>query len=152
MEVRVRATILRRDEKSQNVPFQGRHDCRLTTACTNETHKNKWVRAWATIAPFSLCETNAVQGQRICFCYGVQRELYNCEILISEIERRSALYDCSLKEYSDKGLKERLQGKSVRGSRLFLRAAKRMVQSNGKASSVIFNIINTNAQVYINLL
>jgi Alcohol dehydrogenase transcription factor Myb/SANT-like. len=28
--------------------------------------------------------------------------------LISEIERRPFLYDCSLEEYSDKGLKERL--------------------------------------------
>jgi hypothetical protein len=36
------------------------------------------------------------------------KETYDCEILISEIERRPALYDCSLKEYSDKGLKDRL--------------------------------------------
>ena len=36
------------------------------------------------------------------------KEVHNCEILISEIGRRPALYDCSLKEYSDKGLKERL--------------------------------------------
>jgi hypothetical protein len=27
-------------EKWQRVPFQGRHDCRLTTACTNETQRN----------------------------------------------------------------------------------------------------------------
>jgi len=26
--------------KSQRVPFQGRHDCRLTTACTNEAQRN----------------------------------------------------------------------------------------------------------------
>jgi hypothetical protein len=26
-------------KKSQHVPFQERHDCRLTTACTNETYK-----------------------------------------------------------------------------------------------------------------
>jgi hypothetical protein len=38
------------------------------------------------------------------------REVYDCEILISEIERRSTLYDCWLKEYSDKSLKERLWG------------------------------------------
>jgi len=44
------------------------------------------------------------------------KEVYDCEILISEIVRRPALYDCSLKECSDKGLKDRL-GKSVRGSR-----------------------------------
>jgi hypothetical protein len=27
-------------ETSQRVPFQGRNDCRLTTACTNETQRN----------------------------------------------------------------------------------------------------------------
>jgi hypothetical protein len=36
--------------------------------------------------------------------------VYDCGILISEIERRPALYDCTLKEYNDKGLKERLWG------------------------------------------
>jgi hypothetical protein len=40
----------------------------------------------------------------------VFKEVYDCEILISEIERRPALYGCSLKEHSDKGLKERLWG------------------------------------------
>jgi len=30
------------------------------------------------------------------------KEVCDCEILISEIEIRPALYDCSLKEYSDK--------------------------------------------------
>ena len=30
------------------------------------------------------------------------REVYVCEILISEIEGRSVLYGCLLKEYSDK--------------------------------------------------
>jgi len=37
-------------------------------------------------------------------------EVYDCEMLVLEIERCPALYDCSLKEYSDKGLKERLWG------------------------------------------
>jgi hypothetical protein len=37
-------------------------------------------------------------------------EVYDCEILISEVERRPALYDCTLKEYSDKVLKERVWG------------------------------------------
>jgi len=37
-------------------------------------------------------------------------EVYDCEMLISEIERCPGLYDCSLKEFSDKGLKERLWG------------------------------------------
>jgi len=38
------------------------------------------------------------------------REVYDCGILISDIERRPAVYDCSLKEYSDRGLKDRLWG------------------------------------------
>jgi hypothetical protein len=33
------------------------------------------------------------------------KEAYDYEILISENERRPALYGSSLKEYSDKGLK-----------------------------------------------
>jgi len=37
-------------------------------------------------------------------------EVYGCEMLISEIERCPALYDRSLKEFSDKGLKKRLWG------------------------------------------
>jgi len=78
----------------------------------------------ATDVSLSLCETNTVTRpfpcssviptQRICFRYGVQRG-YDYEILISEIEIRPALYDCSLKEYSDKGLKERLWGKVCEG-------------------------------------
>jgi len=43
------------------------------------------------------------------------KEVYDCEILISEIERRPVLYDCSLNEYSDKGLKERLWGEVCEG-------------------------------------
>ena len=31
--------------KSQSVPFQGRHDYRLATVCSNETQRNIWVRA-----------------------------------------------------------------------------------------------------------
>jgi len=38
------------------------------------------------------------------------KEVYDCEILISEIQKRSALYDCFVKEYSDKVLKDRLWG------------------------------------------
>jgi len=37
------------------------------------------------------------------------------EILISGIGRRPALYACSLKEYSDRGLKERLWGEVCKG-------------------------------------
>jgi len=45
----------------------------------------------------------------------VFKEMYECKILISETERRPALYGCSLKEYSDKGLKERLWGEVCEG-------------------------------------
>ena len=40
----------------------------------------------------------------------VFKEVYDCEILISEIEKRPALYDCPMKGYSDKVLKDRLRG------------------------------------------
>ena len=42
-------------KKSQRDPFSGRHDCRLTTACTNEKHRNKWVRAHGRLSPPYLC-------------------------------------------------------------------------------------------------
>jgi len=31
----------------------------------------------------------------------VFKEVYDCEILISESEKRPALYECSIKKYSD---------------------------------------------------
>jgi hypothetical protein len=46
--------------------------------------------------------------QRIYFSVVTFKEVYDCEISISEFERRPALYECSLKEYNDNGLKEKL--------------------------------------------
>jgi hypothetical protein len=43
------------------------------------------------------------------------QEVYNCETLISEIERRPALLDCSLQEHSCKGLIKRLWGEVCEG-------------------------------------
>ena len=43
------------------------------------------------------------------------KEVYDSEILIRETERHPALYGCSLKEYSDKGLKKRLWGEVCEG-------------------------------------
>jgi hypothetical protein len=40
----------------------------------------------------------------------------------------------------------------VRGGRLFLSVANGTSQRNGKVSRVVFNIFNTTAQIYINLL
>jgi hypothetical protein len=36
------------------------------------------------------------------------KEVYDCEVLISEIEIRRTLYDRSIKEYGDKRFKDRL--------------------------------------------
>ena len=93
-------------KKSQRVPLHGRHDCHLTTACTNETRRNKWVRSHGRLSP-PLCETSTFHGHFLAVAWSwhkefvsvmVFKEVYDCEILISEIESRSALYDCSLKE------------------------------------------------------
>jgi len=48
---------------------------------------------------------SVTKTQRISFRNGV-KEIYDFEILISGTERRPALYEFSLKKYSDKGLKE----------------------------------------------
>jgi hypothetical protein len=75
-------------------------------------HTNKWVRAHGRLLPPYLCETSTVQGHFLAVAWSRHKEfvsamafkeVYGCEILISEIERRPALYNCSLKEYGDKG-------------------------------------------------
>lgn len=64
----------------------------------------------ATVTSFSLCETNTTEATE--FASGMAlKEVYVCEMQISETERCPALYDCLLKEYSNMGLKERLWGK-----------------------------------------
>ena len=40
----------------------------------------------------------------------------------------------------------------MRGSRLFLSGANWSAQRNGEANSVVFNMFNASAQVYVNLL
>jgi len=52
--------------------------------------------------------------QRTCFRNGVKK-IYDFEILISEIERRPALYEFCWKKYSDKGLKEGHWGEICKG-------------------------------------
>jgi len=64
-------------------------------------------RARPTVATLSVCETSTFQGH---FLAGggsehtefvtvmAFKEGYDCEILISEIKKRPALYDCSMKE------------------------------------------------------
>jgi hypothetical protein len=74
-------------------------------------HTNKWVRAHRRLSPIFLFVKPTPSKAREFASVMAFKEVYDCEILISEIERRSALYDCSLKEYSYKGMKERLWGK-----------------------------------------
>jgi hypothetical protein len=102
----------RGDEKqSKHVPFQGRCDYHFT-ACTNETHTNKWVHAHVQLStPFFLFMKPTLSKAKEFSSVLAFKEVYVCEILISEIERRFSLYDCLLKENSDKGLKEGLWGK-----------------------------------------
>jgi len=47
---------------SQCVPFQERHDCRLSTASTNQTHRDKWESNTRATVSLFLCETSTVQG------------------------------------------------------------------------------------------
>ena len=79
------------------------------------------------------------------------KELYDCEMLISKTERRSALYNRSMTECSNNGLKDKLWGEVCEA------VVSECSQPDGpekceKVDSVVFNIINTNEQVYINLL
>jgi len=82
------------------------------TACANETHRKKCVRAQGRLSPPFLFVKPKPSSAKEFTSVMAFEGVYNCEILISEIERRPALYDCLLKKYSDKGLKERLWGKA----------------------------------------
>jgi len=42
-------------KKLQHIPFLRRHNCRLTTAFSNQTHRNKWVHAHGRLSPPYLC-------------------------------------------------------------------------------------------------
>jgi len=74
-------------------------------------HTNKWVRGHGRLSSIFLFVKPTPSKAKEFASVMAFKEVYDCEILISEIERGSALYDRSLKEYSDKGLKERLWGK-----------------------------------------
>ena len=68
-------------KKLQHVPFQGRHDCRLTTACTNETHINKWVRAHGLLSPhFLLVKPKPSKAKEFSSVLAF-KEVCDCEIL-----------------------------------------------------------------------
>jgi hypothetical protein len=72
-------------------------------------------------------------------------------MLITEIERRLGLYDCSLKEYSDKVLKEKLWGEVCE---VIASECSHLdgPEKREKVKQCCFNIFNTNGQVNINLL
>jgi hypothetical protein len=112
-------------KKSQLVPFQGRHGCRLTTACTNETHRNKWVRAHGRLSPPYLrvrpapSKTISLQQRdpntKNLFPLWRSKRCMIVKYWFRKLKRRPALYNCSLKEYSDKGLNGRLWGEVCEG-------------------------------------
>jgi hypothetical protein len=134
-------------KKSQPVPFPGRHDCRWTTACTNGTHRNKLVSADCRhlISVWNQHQGHFLAGgwysHKEFVTVMAFKEVYDCEILISEIEKRPALCDCSMKEYSDKSFSKTDCGeKCARQS--FLSGANRTAQRNAKkVSYVVFQYI-----------
>jgi len=74
------------------------------------------------------------------------KQTYDCEMLISKTERCPALYNFSMTEYSNNGLKDRLWGEVCEA------VVSEYSQPDGpekceKVNSVIFYIINTNEQV-----
>jgi hypothetical protein len=79
------------------------------------------------------------------------KEVYDCEMLIFKIDRCPALYNCSLKEYSNMHLKDRLWGEVCKAV-IYECSQLDSPEKHEKVSRVVFNIINTNARVYINLL
>jgi hypothetical protein len=106
-------------------------------------------RARPTVANLSLCETSTVQGH--CLAGGRSehnevvtvmafKEVYDCEILISEMEIRSALYDCSMKQYSDKVFKDRLR-REVYKAFVSERSQLDGPEKRKKVSSVVFQYI-----------
>ena len=81
------------------------------------TQKQMGALSRATVASMSLYEISTVQGYFLAISWTTHqksvsvyafKEVCDCEILISEIERRPVLYGSSLKEYSDKCLRDRL--------------------------------------------
>ena len=72
-------------KNSQHVPFQGRHDCRLTTACTNET-QIIGVSAYGLLSPHFLCVKPTPSKAKEFASVMAFKEVYDFEILISEIE------------------------------------------------------------------
>jgi hypothetical protein len=71
------------------------------------------VRAhWRLSPPFLFVKLTSSKAKEFAFVMAF-KEVYAYAILISEIERHHALCGCLLKEYSVKGLKERLGWKSA---------------------------------------
>jgi uncharacterized protein YcgI (DUF1989 family) len=80
-------------KKSQYVPFQRRHDFHLT-ACKNETYTDKYVHAHVRLSPPFLFVKSMLSKAKEFASVMVFKEVFVCEILILEIERCPALYDC----------------------------------------------------------
>jgi hypothetical protein len=67
------------------------------------------ISVWNKHHPRQFSCSNVILTQRICFRYGVQRGVWLWNTDFGNW-KSTALYDCSLKEYSDKGMKDILWG------------------------------------------
>jgi hypothetical protein len=102
-----------------HVPIPGWHECRWTAACTNETHRNgtactadcrHLISVWNQHRPKPFPCGRVILPVRN-FTVMAFKEVHDCKIYIDFGNWKSpALYDCSIKEYSDKSFKDRLWG------------------------------------------
>ena len=116
------------NKKSQQVPFQGRHDCRIT-ACTNETHTHTQINGcaltgdcrllisvWNRHRPRPFPCGSVMQTQRICFHYGVQRGVW-----LWNTDFGNWKTSCSVRLFAERiewqGFEREAVGRSVRGNR-----------------------------------
>jgi len=126
-------------KKSQRAPFLGRHDCRLTclwpvkhteiNGCALTGNCRLHISVWNQHRPRPFSCSSVILTQRICFRFGVQRAVWMWNIDFGNW-KMSCFVGCSLKEYRNKGLKERLWEKCARAKMEMLgimRKAKHMV-------------------------
>jgi hypothetical protein len=83
--------------------------------CTSTANCCHLICVWNQHRPRPFSCRRVILPERI-FTVMAFKDMYDCEILVSEIEKHPAFYDCSIREYSDKFQRQTV-GRSVRGSR-----------------------------------
>jgi hypothetical protein len=79
-------------EKSQHVLFEGRRECRLTTACKND-NTNEWLCLHGRLLLRFLSMKPTPSKAKEFASVTALKEVYDGEMLISEVESRPAQYD-----------------------------------------------------------